>query len=104
VRSIAQYTGLRGHPLVQNAGHLEPSVNLSIRGFWSPEGFLREPEQIAWLLESRGITKDKKVIVTCATGGYAAAAWYALTNVGYPNVAVHDGSWVSWERSPMMKK
>ena len=104
VRSIAQYTGLRGHPLVQNAGHLEPSVNLSIRGFWSPEGFLREPEQIAWLLESRGITKDKKVILTCATAGYAAAAWYALDYVGYTNLAVHDGSWVSWERSQMFKK
>ena len=104
VRSIAQYTGLRGHALVQNAGHLEPSINLSIRGFWSPEGFLRGPEEIAWLLESRGITKDKKVIVTCATGQYAAGAWFALTRVGYPDVALHDGSWVSWERSPMMKK
>jgi thiosulfate/3-mercaptopyruvate sulfurtransferase len=104
VRSVGQYTGLRGHPLVQNAGHLEPSVNLSIRGFWSPEGVFRAPEQIAWLLESRGITRDKKVIVTCATGSYAAAAWFALEYIGYPNVAVHDGSWVSWERSPMFKK
>jgi thiosulfate/3-mercaptopyruvate sulfurtransferase len=104
VRSIAQYDGLRGHPLVQNAGHLEPSVNLSIRGLWSPEGFLRGAEEIVWLLESRGITRDKKVIVTCSTGGYAAAAWFALEYIGYPNIALHDGSWVSWERSPMFKK
>jgi 3-mercaptopyruvate sulfurtransferase SseA len=104
VRSIAQYTGLRGHPLVQNAGHLEKSINLSVRGLWSPEGFLRGPEEITWLLESRGVTKDKKVIVTCSTGGYAAAAWFALEYIGYPNVALHDGSWVSWERSPLFKK
>jgi thiosulfate/3-mercaptopyruvate sulfurtransferase len=104
VRSVAQYEGLRGHPLVQNAGHLEKAVNLSVRGLWSPEGFLRAPEQIAWLLESRGITKDKKVIVTCSTGQAASGAWFALTYIGYPNVAIHDGSWVSWERSPMFIK
>jgi thiosulfate/3-mercaptopyruvate sulfurtransferase len=103
VRSVAQFEGLRGHPLVQKAGHLEKAVNLSIRGFWTPEGFLKDPEQIAWLLASRGVTPDKKVIVTCATGQYAAAAWFALTYVGYPNVSYHDGSWVSWERSPMYK-
>ena len=104
VRSVAQYDGLRGHPLVQNAGHLEKAVNLSVRGLWSPEGFLRGAEEIAWLLESRGVTKDKKVIVTCSTGQAAAGAWFALTYVGYPNVSLHDGSWVSWERSPMFKK
>lgn len=104
VRSIAQYEGLRGHPLVQSAGHLEKSLNLSVRGFWTPEGFLKDPKQIAWLLESRGVTKEKKVIVTCATGQYAAGAWFALAYIGYPNVAFHDGSWVSWERSPMYKK
>jgi 3-mercaptopyruvate sulfurtransferase SseA len=104
VRSVAQYDGLRGHPLVQNAGHLETSINLSVRGLWSPEGFLRGAEEIAWLLESRGVTKDKRVIVTCSTGQAAAGAWFALTYIGYPNVALHDGSWVSWERSPMFKK
>ena len=42
--------------------------------------------------------------MTCNTGQQAAGAWFALAYLGYPNVAVHDGSWVSWERSPMMKK
>jgi thiosulfate/3-mercaptopyruvate sulfurtransferase len=104
VRSVAQFRGLRRHPLALGAGHLDKAVNLSVRGLWTPEGFLKGAEQIAWLLESSGVTKDRKVIVTCNTGQQAAAGWFALKYLGYPDVVLHDGSWVSWERSPMMKK
>jgi len=92
------------HPLQMRAGHIENSVNLPTMGFWTAEGFLKDPRASAWLLESRGITKDKRIIVTCTTGQAAAGAWWALKYLGYPNVVLHDGSWVSWERSPMMKK
>ncbi len=104
VRPVGQYQGLQKHPLTVQTGHIDRTVNLSVQGLWTVEGFFKDPQALVWLLESRGITKDKRIIVTCNTGQQAAGAWFALRYLGYPNVAVHDGSWVSWERSPMMKK
>jgi thiosulfate/3-mercaptopyruvate sulfurtransferase len=103
-RPVGQYLGLQKHPLQLQTGHIEKTVNLSVQGLWTVEGFLKDPKAITWLLESRGVTKDKKIIVTCNTGQQAAGTWFALKYLGYPNVIMHDGSWVSWERSPMMKK
>jgi thiosulfate/3-mercaptopyruvate sulfurtransferase len=103
-RTAGQYQGLAWHPLQIQPGHIEKTVNLSAMGLWTVEGFLKDPRASVWLLESRGITKDKRIIVTCTTGQAAGGAWWALTYLGYPNVILHDGSWVSWERSPMMKK
>lgn len=102
VRSAAQYAGLRIHPLAASPGHLPKAVNLPVRGMWTPEGFFKGAGPVAWLLESRGITRDRKIVTTCNTAQQAAAAWFALRYLGYPDVVVHDGSWVSWERSPMM--
>jgi thiosulfate/3-mercaptopyruvate sulfurtransferase len=104
VRPVGQYLGLQKHPLQLQAGHIDKTVNLSVQGLWTVEGFLKSPKSMAWLLESNGVTKDKKIIVTCNTGQQAAGTWFVLKYLGYPDVAVHDGSWVSWERSPMMKK
>ena len=45
VRSVAPVRrACAGTRLVQNAGHLEKTVNLSVRGLWTPEGFLQGPE------------------------------------------------------------
>jgi thiosulfate/3-mercaptopyruvate sulfurtransferase len=104
VRPVGQYRGLTKHPLAKEAGRIENTVNLSVQGLWTVEGFAKDPKVAAWLLESRGITRDKRIIVTCNTGQQAAGAWWILRYLGYPNVILHDGSWVSWERSPMMKK
>jgi thiosulfate/3-mercaptopyruvate sulfurtransferase len=93
-RPVGQYLGLQKHPLQLQTGHIDRTV----------KGFLKDPKAIAWLLESSRITKDKKIIVTCNTGQQAAGTWFALKYLSYPNVIMHDGSWVSWERSPMMKK
>jgi thiosulfate/3-mercaptopyruvate sulfurtransferase len=101
---VGQYRGLTRHPLAREAGHIAAAVNLSVQGLWTVEGFAKDPKVVAWLLQSRGITPDKRIIVTCNTGQQAAGAWWMLRYLGYPNVIVHDGSWVSWERSPMMKR
>jgi len=99
VRSIAQHTSLRKHNLAEAAGNIPGSVNLSARAFWSVEGFMKNPASVAWLLESRGITKDKTIITTCNTSQLASGAYFALKYLGYDKVKLHDGSWVSWEQA-----
>ena len=59
----------------------------------------KDPAAVTWLLESRGITKDKTVITTCNTSQFAAGATFALQYLGYKKVKTHDGSYVNWEKA-----
>jgi thiosulfate/3-mercaptopyruvate sulfurtransferase len=99
VRPIAQHIGLRKHPLAHRAGRIEGTVNLSVRAFWSVEGYLKDPASVAWLLESSGITRDKTIIVTCNTSQAASGAFYYLEYLGYEKAKIHDGSYVNWEQA-----
>jgi thiosulfate/3-mercaptopyruvate sulfurtransferase len=99
VRSIADHIGLLKHGLAEKAGRIDGTVNFSFRAFWSVEGFMKDPAAVTWLLESRGITKDKTVITTCNTSQFAAGATFALQYLGYKKVKTHDGSYVNWEKA-----
>jgi thiosulfate/3-mercaptopyruvate sulfurtransferase len=98
VRSIAQHVGVRKHALASAGGAIKGSTNLPVRALWSVEGFMKDPEVIAWVLAGQGITPDKTVITTCNTSQLASGAYFALRYLGYGKVKVHDGSWVSWEQ------
>lgn len=52
---------------------------------------LKDPRASAWLLESRGITKDKRIIVACATVQQATGAGWAPKYLGFPDVVLHGG-------------
>jgi len=99
VRSIAQHTGIRKHGLAEKPGRIEGTLNLSVRALWSVEGFLKDPVEMAWLLESKGITKDKTVITTCNTSQLASGTFFALRYLGYDKVKLHDGSYINWEKT-----
>lgn len=49
------------------------------------------------MFESKGITKDKTVIVYCETSVRAGIIYLALKGLGYPNVKVYDGAYLEWQ-------
>ena len=59
---------------------------------------LKPPEQLLYALKNRGITPEKTVILTCNTGAWAGAGFFMLRYLGFPDVRMHDASWVGWER------
>ena len=58
---------------------------------------LKSLEEIRALLVSRGITPDKKIIVSCSTGREASLQFLALRHLlKYPNVRIYEGSWTEY--------
>ena len=64
---------------------------------YSGDKTIKDPETIRKLLASKGITKDKNVIIYCHSGVRSAHTTFVLTQVlGFENVSNYDGSWIEW--------
>ncbi|MEK7875646.1 MAG: rhodanese-like domain-containing protein, partial [Pseudomonadota bacterium] len=49
------------------------------------------------LVESRGATDDKDIVVYCRMSHRATVLYFALTQLlGYQRIRVYDGSWTEW--------
>ena len=59
---------------------------------------LKDPSQVEKLCASKGITKDKEVIVYCFKGARASNTFIALQRAGY-NVKNYFASWNEWSRN-----
>ncbi len=61
------------------------------------DGTFKDPAEIQRLVEVRGITPDKEVIVYCRLSHRASLAWFALHELlGHQKVRSYDGSWTEW--------
>ena len=100
VRDLAQAKGLAKHPQAARAGRIPGSVNLPLSGLYMDNGDIKSPDELLWMLKTKGITPDKTIITTCNTGLQAGGAYYIFRYLGYPDVRVHDDSWVNYCASP----
>jgi thiosulfate/3-mercaptopyruvate sulfurtransferase len=96
VRDIAQAKGLAKHPQATRPGRIPGSVNLPLGALYMDNGELKPPEELLWVLKNKGITPDKTVVTTCNTGLQAGGAFFIFRYLGFPDVRVHDESWVSY--------
>lgn len=54
-------------------------------------------KDLIYNLESKGITKDKSIIVYCQSGSRSSHTAFVLREIlNYPNVKNYDGSWIEW--------
>jgi thiosulfate/3-mercaptopyruvate sulfurtransferase len=51
-------------------------------------------------VQHAGVSPDKRVITYCQAGVRAAHLAFVLALLGYPDVAVYDGSWDEWGNDP----
>ncbi|NNE98772.1 MAG: sulfurtransferase [Pyrinomonadaceae bacterium] len=58
-----------------------------------PKGALRK------MYESKGITRSKKIVVYCQSGGQASHGYFTLRYLGY-DVVMYDGSFGEWSNKP----
>lgn len=58
---------------------------------------LKPEAELRKLFESRGVTPDKTVVVSCSTGRESTLQFLVLRHVlNYPDVRLYEGSWAEW--------
>jgi 3-mercaptopyruvate sulfurtransferase SseA len=98
-RAIHRVLGETRHEKATRAGAIPGSINLPLGALIMDNGKLKPPEELLWMLRTRGITPDRTVITTCDTGLAATDAFFILRYLGFPDVRVHDEAWVGWSRT-----
>jgi thiosulfate/3-mercaptopyruvate sulfurtransferase len=97
VRVLQQSTGLTGHGLADRPGSIPGSVKFPLPGLYMDDSYLKSAEELLWVLRERNIRPNQTIVVSCNTGNWAAAAMFMLRYLGYPDVKLHDESWINWE-------
>lgn len=103
VRSVAEYTGEIIAPpgmseTAQRPGHIPGARNIPWVQAVAEDGTFKNPEELARLYRSKGVTGEAKDIVAyCRIGERSSHTWFALKYIlGYKNVRNYDGSWTEW--------
>ncbi|MCG6931817.1 MAG: hypothetical protein LJE64_14785 [Desulfofustis sp.] len=96
VRVMQQSTGRAKHSLAERPGRIPGSVMLPLPALFMDDSFIKSPEELLWVLKERNIRPDRTIVVTCNTGNWAAAGMFMLRLLGYPDVRLHDESWINW--------
>ena len=79
-------------------GHIPGAVNMDWVIAMDPARNLRfksEPE-LRRLLEERGVTRDKEVVVYCQTHHRSSHTYLVLKSLGYPRIKGYPGAWSDW--------
>ncbi|HMD03054.1 MAG TPA: sulfurtransferase [Candidatus Baltobacteraceae bacterium] len=59
-------------------------------------GRIAPPAELERLIGEVAVDRNKRTIVTCGSGVGASGAHVALTEAGFTDLAVYDGSWMEW--------
>ena len=99
-RSPAEYSG--DDVRAARGGHIPGAVNFDWTNAMQHkhERRLKPEATLRSLLEQRGITPDREVIVHCQTHHRSAHTYMLLRALGYPHVAAYPGSWSEWGNNP----
>jgi thiosulfate/3-mercaptopyruvate sulfurtransferase len=106
VRSDAEFRGERFWPSgategAGRAGHIPGAIHVSIDLVRDEAGAVKGADELRRLYAEAGLSPDDRVITYCTIGNRASLAWFLLKYVlGYPNVAVYQGSYVEWGKLP----
>lgn len=101
-RTPAEYAGMDVR--AARGGHIPGAVNLNWTDVMDPLRQLRlQPESaLRAMLEARGVTPDKEVVVYCQTHHRSAHTYWVLRHLGYPRVRGYAGAWSEWGNDPQM--
>ncbi|MGQ0528165.1 MAG: sulfurtransferase [Alphaproteobacteria bacterium] len=79
------------------SGHIPHSLNLpAVMLVDKDTRKLKDAEEIEGMAESLHLKDKTQIIATCGSGVTACVIALALYRIGYPKVAVYDGSWAEW--------
>ncbi len=94
VREITEYNGTSTKPV--SKGHLPGAKHIEWKQVETANGALLPAADLTKLFTKNGITKDKTVILYCATSVRSGIVFVALKSIGYSKVKVYDGAYNEW--------
>ncbi|MFO7721969.1 MAG: rhodanese-like domain-containing protein [Bacteroidales bacterium] len=81
-----------------SAGNIPGSKNVENKNFFSEEtSKLKSKAEIEKVLSSNGITKDKEIILYCASSARAGTVYMILKSLGYKNLKVYEPGYNEWK-------
>lgn len=81
-------------PKEYEEGHVPGSINVENKSFFDEEkSELKSKEDIEGILADNNVTKDKEVILYCASSARAGTVYLAMKGLGYNNVKIYEGGW-----------
>ncbi len=94
-RAPSDYRGHGGES--RRLGHLPGALNIpaTLLTVASTQRFA-EPAELSRLFRPVGPNRERRIVTYDSTGIAAAKAAFALTLLGYTNVAVYDAGWAEW--------
>ena len=100
-RSPEEYRGEKLSPGSSKAGRIPGAVNVDWReNVTGPNLVFKPADELRRLYDAKGITRDKEIVVHCASGGRAAQTLFTLKMLGYPKVRVYYGSFSDYTGRP----
>ena len=97
-RSWEEYTGQR--VAAARAGHIPGAVHLDWLELMQRDRGLRLIDDVAGLLERRGIGPQQDVIAHCQTHHRSGLAYMVARLLGFPRIRAYHGSWAEWGNRP----
>lgn len=78
----------------RRGGHIPHALNVPFPALLTPQQTLRSKEALSEAFSTADL--QKPLTVSCGSGVSACVLALALYELGYPDVAVYDGSWAEW--------
>ena len=94
-RSPSEYAGHAG--TTRRLGHIPGALNVPAAATTEPRtGRFRGAEEIRALLRRAGVVPRRRLICYDSAGIGACKLAFALTLIGYDDIAVYDAGWAEW--------
>jgi thiosulfate/3-mercaptopyruvate sulfurtransferase len=98
-RSRERFAGSGPEPWGE-PGRIPASINLPYVELLDAEGRFLPVDALRARVEAAGAALDRPLAVSCGSGVTACVLAFVLARLGQADVALYDGSWVDWVRSP----
>ena len=96
VRSEGEFRGTDGRECDGRLGRIPRAAWLEWTNFIKDGQRFKTRREIEGLLREQRVTGNRPVFTYCHRGARAAAAFYALRSLGFPEVKNYIGSWHEW--------